>query len=236
MKKYIITIDTETTMSGKTADFAAVVSDLNGVVVTQCAVLIGGVYDNPDDLLFHNRDIDSVFNKSRLEQRYADYSNMLNTGQRMLASVNAVNRWLMQSVIKYNPVLTAYNLNFDVGKCLNTGIDLSIFNHKFCLWYASTNHWAETKKYRKFILEHHLFNPPTKLRNMCYKTNAEVMASFVCGGMLPDEPHTALEDILGYELPILNRLLQVKSLAKLLDPLPAYNWQAYQVRKHFKPS
>lgn len=235
MKKYIITIDTETTMSGKVADFAAVVSDLKGNNVAQCAVLIGGVYDNEKDLLFHNRDTDTIFSKARLVERYANYSNMLNTGQRMLASVQAVNRWLMQAVIKYDPVLTAYNLAFDKGKCLNTGIDLSVFNRSFCLWHTSAAHWAGSRKYRKFILEHHLFNPPTAKGNMVFQTNAEVMASFVAGALLADEPHTALEDVIGYELPILNRLLQVKSLAKLLEPTPAYNWQSYQVREHFKP-
>ena len=78
---------------------------------------------------------------------------------------------------KYNPILTAYNLPFDLNKCQNTGIDLTMFSQRFDLWTASFNKWALTNKYKTFALENHAFNNRTALGNMTYQTNAEIMAN-----------------------------------------------------------
>lgn len=233
-KRYFITIDTETTQSGKVADFAAVVSDRKGNIVTQCAVLVNGVFNNPDDKLFSARREDgSIFAPSKLEQRYKEYFQQLESGQRMLASVPAINRWLYRAIMQYDPILTAYNLAFDRDKCMKTGIDLTGFSEQFCLWYKAANHWGKTREYRNFILSNHLFNAPTDKGNMTYKTNAEVMSAFVQGGEYVKEPHTALEDILYFELPILNRLIKLYSVKKLVEPPPAYDWKNYQVNQNY---
>jgi len=43
-KAYYLIIDTETTMNDKVADFGAVVCDRQGTIVSQCAVLVRGVF------------------------------------------------------------------------------------------------------------------------------------------------------------------------------------------------
>ena len=137
---------------------------------------------------------------------------------------------------QYDPYLTAYNLAFDVGKCENTCIDLTIFDKRFCLWYASVTRWAKSKKYRQFILDNHAFISPTDLGNMSYRTNAETMARFVLGEPgYPDEPHTALEDVIDYELPILRAVVKGKS-KKIWSNPEQWNWRDLQVKNHFKPS
>ena len=237
-KHYFLVVDTETTMTEKVADFAATVSDRKGNIVNQCAVLVRGIYDAPlEHPLFYNEGCGELWNRASLESRYATYENMLNTGSRMLATVSAVNNWLMLALAHYQPILTAYNLPFDVSKCRNTGINLEPFSDRFCLWSASVTVYAGTKRYKQFILDNHLFKPVTKLGNMSYPTGAEPMTRFILGNVeIPDEPHTALEDILGYEKPILDKLLKKKSVKWLLSEPTAYNWRSFQVKDHFKPS
>lgn len=239
MKKYhFLLADSETTKDGMVADFGATISDRKGNIVTQCAVLIRGIYDSPvEHPLFYNDSMGDLWNKASLDRRYKAYQDMLDSGSRMLASIGALNNWLMMAKAQYDPILTAYNLPFDVGKCRNTGINLDYFHKRFCLWSASVTAYARTKKYRQFILENHLFKPVTKHGNMSYPTNADTMARFILGdNSIPPEPHCALEDVLGYEKPILDQLLKTKSVKWLLNSPKAYNWLDYQVRNNFKPS
>lgn len=233
-KHYYLIVDTETTIDEKVADFAAVIVDRKGNVQTQCAILINGIYnDRENHPLFFNEYSGDLWKKSSLDKRYANYAAMLSNGSRMLASVPAINSWLAKAAIKYSPTLTAYNLSFDMGKCANTDIDLSIFSDRFCLWHASFNKWAYTKDYRNFALQLHAFNAPTKLQNMSFKTNAETMARFILSDpTLPDEPHTALEDILFYELPIFSRLVQTTKRNVFMNPEP-FDWRKVQVKDWF---
>ncbi len=234
-KDYFLIVDTETTQDGLVADFGAVVVDKKGNIHTQCAVMVNGIFtDMQNHSLFYVDDPqDNLWSKQSLTRRYNRYNQMIADGSRMIASVNAVNRWLEKVNIMYSPYMTAYNLPFDLDKCNNTDIDLSIFSKKFCLWSASYSKWAFTKKYKQFILENHYFNKPTSHGNMSFKTNAEVMARFTTGVMLEDEPHTALEDVLYYELPILLRLVNTTKKNNWLYP-EAYNWRNCQVKDNFK--
>jgi hypothetical protein len=50
---------------------------------------------------------------------------------------------------------------------------------------------------------------------------------------LPDEPHTALEDIIYYELPIFCALAK-KMSKKDLQNSRAYNWRACQVKDFYR--
>ena len=235
MKTHYLIIDTETTMTDKVADFGAIVCDRKGRIQTQAAVLIGEVYsDRNNHPLFHFKG-SSFWNADRLESRYSAYDNMVNSGTRMLASAAAVNRWLERVRGEYNPILTAYNLAFDASKCANTGIDLNIFSERFCLWHAAANKWARSKAYRQAILDSVAFNIPTGKGNMSYQTNADTMARYIVGPELEPEPHTALEDIMGYELPILMALVKNTPKKEYMNP-PPYNWRDYQVRDHFKPA
>jgi hypothetical protein len=227
-KQLFIVVDSETTIKDHVADFAAVVCDRRGNIVNQCAVLINGVYNV--ESLFYDVNANGIWAKRNLAKREQNYADMLNAGTRVIASVNAVNKWLMRALMAYKPTLTAYNLAFDNAKCHNTGIDLSIFPNSFCLWHAAAGNICHSREYRKFVLDNHLFNTPTAKGNMTYRTDAEAVTGFIKGGMT-DEPHTALEDITGYEIPVLVEVLKRK---KWRENIKAYNWVQFQVRKHFK--
>ena len=235
-KQYFITVDTETTISGKVADFAAVVTDRGGNIITQCAVLVAGVYNDreKDPLFYDTTSGATLWSKNNLTARYSAYDCMIESGIRMLASPSAINKWLQKANDLYDPTLTAYNLPFDLGKCTNTGIDLSIFKNRFCLWAVACAVYAKTKPYLHFILDTHAFNPPTGKGNMTFKTNAEVMTRFITNQPdLEDEPHTALEDVLYYELEILNRIVKRFSTKKILEISTTYNWREFQVKNWF---
>lgn len=226
-KQFFAICDTETTMENTVADFAIIIVDREGKIYNQCAVMVRDHYGKFE--LFHDRAANDIWGYGGLEKRKANYVNMLNSGQRMLASVNGINKWIQQAIGKYDPVLTAYNLAFDLDKCNNTGIDLTGFSDKFCLWQAAVGNICKTKKYKQFILENHAFKNPTKLGNMCFQTGAETVSGFVTGNMI-DEPHTALEDARDFESPILQTILKKKGWREKLTP---FNWREFQVKDHF---
>jgi hypothetical protein len=226
-KQYFLILDTETSITDKVADFAAVVCDRDGRIYNQCAILVNEVFGVDD--LFYDKSADSIWSRNSLDRRMARYNTMLDSGIRSIASVNAINRWLDKAQEKYNPALTAYNLAFDNSKCSNTGIDLSMFQDKFCLWAAAVGNICHTKAYRQFCLDNHLFNNRTDRGNMTYSTTAESVTGFL-RGELSDEPHTALEDIVGYELPTLVHILAKKQWRGKIVP---YAWSKHQVNQHF---
>lgn len=238
MKKVFVTVDTETTQDGKVADIGIVVSDKQGNILHESGILIGDFFsDREAHPLFHiYGDKNDVFSKESLPKRYAAYEAMLQDGRRVLASVGAVNRFLSKVKAKYpQAILTAYNLAFDLGKMSNSGIIADeLFPERFCLWHAATEKWANTRAYKQFLLENHFFgNRTSKTGHMGMKTNADVMAKFLLGAGLPDEPHTALEDAKYYELPILTALVKNTSPKQYMNPKP-YNYRDFVVRDHFK--
>lgn len=234
-KKYFLIVDTETTQTNKVADFGAILCDKQGNIVKQCGALVREFYlDRDNHPLFHSKDADPLWGKANLPNRYDAYDTMLRDGVRILASVNAINKWLTRVNLEYSPTLTAYNLPFDASKCENTGLDLAQFSERFCLWAASVNKWAYGKKYRQFILDNHLFTNRTPFGNMSFMTKADYVAKFLLGPDLPPEPHTALEDARDYELPILAELVK-GTLPKDYMAATPYNWRKMQVKDWFKP-
>lgn len=227
-KQYFCIIDTETTLTDKVADFGIVVCDRKGNIHHQAGILINGIFGV--DSLFYDKNASNVWSTANLQRRIDNYNQMLQTGSRMLASVNAINRYIEKIIAKYNPTLTAYNLAFDVSKCQNTGIDLNGFSNRFCLWHAAVGHICHTKAYRQFVLNNHLFNKPTENGNMTYSTNAENVTAFL-NGQVTDEPHTSIEDIIGWELPILKHVVNKKKWQEKLVP---YDWKKFQVNQHYK--
>jgi hypothetical protein len=234
-KKWFLVIDTETTQTNRVADFGAVVCDKRGNVEKEAGLLVRDFFlDREKHPLFHTRDADPLWGRVNLPRRYAEYDAMLANGQRMLASVAAINRWLYRVLLKYNPTVTAYNLAFDLDKLRKSGIDVSLFDKRFCLWHASVAKWADTRAFKQFALDNHLIGNRTKTGGMTMRTNAEVLARFVLNNpCMDDEPHTALEDARDYEVPILSRLVQTTSPVEYMNP-PAYNWRNWQLRDHYK--
>lgn len=227
-KQFFAILDTETTINNTVADFAIIIVDRQGKIHNQCAVLINGHYNNFE--LFHDKKANDIWGYAGLEKRKANYVKMLDNGTRMLASVNAVNKWINQAIGKYDPILTAYNLAFDLDKCQNTDIDLSGFSNKFCLWQAAIGNICNSKKYRQFVLDNHLFNKPTVNHNMTFSTTAESVCGFI-DGEFKIEPHTALEDARDFELPILQAIVNKRDWREKMTP---YNWKQFQVKDHFK--
>ena len=99
---------------------------------------------------------------------------------------------------------------------------------------AAQTQWAQNKKYLEYVLQAHAFNEPRPSRTMSYKTTAEIMAGFVQGHPVIAEPHTAYEDALYFEAPILVELLKRRSTKWLLQPRRGITWRDVQVKDHFQ--
>lgn len=226
-KEYFAIVDTETTMTDKVFDFACIIVDRKGVIHHQMAVIVQDFIN--DDLFYDNNN--PIWSKQNAIKKKTEYENMIYSGQRIVASVNAINRWLDKAIAKYNPTLTAYNLTFDAGKCQNSGIDLTGFSNRFCLWHTAVNVLANTKDYKAFVMENHYFGNRTKIGNMVMKTNAEIMAHYILGDY-KDEPHTALEDAIYFELPIFKIVVNKKGWKQKTDK--PYNWRDWIMKDHFK--
>jgi len=227
-KQFFAIIDTETTINDTVADFACIIVDRKGNIHNQCAVMVKGHYDSME--LFYDKAANDIWGYEGLSKRKKQYVSLLDSGTRMLASVNAINRWINQAIGKYNPTVTAYNMAFDYAKCTNTGIDLSVFNNRFCLWQASIGNICNKKAFKQFALDNHQFNKPTANGNMTFKTTAETVCGFINNEMII-EPHTALEDARDFELPILINILKKKSWK---DNIKSYDWKDFQVKDHFE--
>ena len=228
-KQFFAILDTETTIADTVADFAIVICDREGTIHNQCAVLIKDEFESNE--LFYDKNARGLWSLQYAKEKRAKYNTMLNDGLRVLASVNAVNKWINQAIGKYNPTLTAYNLAFDKAKCANTKIDLTGFNSEFCLWQAAIGNICNKKQYKQFALDNHAFNAPTEFGNMTFKTNAEIVCGFI-NGEFKTEPHTALEDARDFELPILKAIIAKRNWRDNIKP---YNWREFQTKNHFKP-
>ena len=243
-KQFFCLVDTETTIKGTVADFAAVIVDRKGKVYHSMACLVHGHYGKYK-LFYDKHSADEIWTLKGLEKREARYKEMLNNGDRILASVDAINKWIRKAQETYpNLVFTAYNAAFDLGKMANTGIcqnkpddldalvktgiDIHGFAGYFCMWRASADALKGNRKYIR-----HCINRKWVTAKLNIRTNAEAVAEYVLGRELPPEPHTALEDCLDYELPILIWLLKRKSWKKYSQQ--GYNWQDWQLKNLVKP-
>ena len=95
-KQYFCILDTETTMGDTVADFAMVICDREGRIYNQCAVLVNGHYNTME--LFHDKKANDIWGYEGLTKRKMAYIAMLENGVRMIASVNAINKWINQSI------------------------------------------------------------------------------------------------------------------------------------------
>ena len=201
-KHYYLIVDCETTGDQRVADFGAVVVDRKNNIVASLGVLVDGIFGSVD---FHW----SLGNPKLTE---AKYRNLLASGQRAVASVAFINRWLAEVARTFDPVLTAYNIGFDWGKCRNTDIDLSLFGQRFDLMMAARTVIVPTNEYQAACQQNGWFTEGGKL-----SSKADHVARFL-DPTLPEEPHTALEDARDYESVILNAIIHdPKSRAQLID-------------------
>jgi hypothetical protein len=180
-KHYYLIVDTETTQAQTVADFGAVVVDRQGNIVEQFGVLLDGHFGNID--LFHDihAPSDSFWSTQSVYRRKKHYDKLLATGQRSICSPTLVNLWLTRIKAQYNPIVTAYNIAFDLGKCRNTGIDLGIFENSFCLMKKAQKHFVN-QDYVDFCHANGFLT--AKLRKP--STTADTMAKYILGTDLAD--------------------------------------------------
>ena len=152
----------------------------------------------------------------------------------MIASVAGINSWLAKAKAQYNPILTAYNLPFDLGKCANTNIDLTLFDRHFCLMAVAQNTALKDKNFLQFCLDNHFFGNRTGLGNMIFQMKAETLGNYI-NGTLDHEPHTALEDVIFWEIAILRWVFKKYSVRKVMNERwSSVSWQNRQVKDFYK--
>ena len=228
-KQFFFICDTETTMAKTVADFAGVIVDRQGKIYNQIAVLVTGQF-GVNKLFYDKNNAEEVWTLAGLKRRNELYKQMLNDGNRMMATPTAINKWLTLAKENYpNLVFCAYNAEFDLRHMRQTGIDVDGFADIFCLWMASVQKVKKDKKYIQHCINRKWLTP-----KLNFKTSAEPMAEYALGHALPAEPHTALEDVIEYELPILKWLLKNKSYKKYSQQ--GYSWQDWKMADLVQPS
>ena len=212
MRHYYLIVDTETTQRGTVADFGAVIVTKQGEIVEQFGAMVLGHFGKLPLFSDPNADADAFLSQQSAQRRAKNYDEMLESGERSISSPALINQWLSAINARYNPVLTAYNLAFDFGKCRNTRINLGIFNSRFCLMKTAKRKIGVLADYQQFCYDNNLLTAKLRKPSM----TADAMAKFICND-LPDEPHTALEDARDYEAIILAYLLTTQTRKNLLE-------------------
>ena len=205
MKHFYLIVDTETTRKNTVADFGAVVvSKKTSEIVERFGSLVLGHFGKLPLFADPTAPDSAIWSEQSAKRREKDYYSMLDTGERSIASPALINQWLVRVNAQYSPVVTAYNLAFDLGKCRNTRINLGIFSQSFCLMKAAKKTIGQLAEYHNFCFENDFLTAKLRRPSM----TADTMAKFILGLDLEDEPHTALEDAQFYEAPILHKILQ----------------------------
>jgi len=213
MKHYYLIVDTETTKKQTVADFGAVITDRKGNIVDQFGAMVLNHFGSLPLFSDPTATDSALWSEQSAQRREKDYYSMLDSGERSISSVGLINQWLSATYARYNPVLTAYNISFDLGKCRNTRIKLGIFNQLFCLMKAAKRAIGSLADYHKFCHAHGFLTAKLRKPSM----TADTMAKYILGIDLQDEPHTALEDARDYEAVILAYILNGKTRKQLLE-------------------
>ena len=212
MKHYYLIVDTETTQRGTVADFGAVLVTRQGEIVEQFGAMVLGHFGKLPLFSDPKADPEAFWSEQSAQRRAKAYDAMLENGERSISSVALINQWLAGVNARYAPVLTAYNIAFDLGKCRNTGIQLGIFGKRFCLMKAAKAVIGARADYQTFCYSQGLVTAKLRAPSM----TADAMAKYILGESLADEPHTALEDARDYEAAILAYLLRSLTRKNLL--------------------
>jgi len=213
VRHFYLIVDTETTKRGTVADFGAVVMTKQGQLVEQFGAMVHGHFGKLPLFSDPSADSSAFWSEQSAQRRAKNYDDMLEAGERSISSVGLINQWLAGINARYAPVLTAYNIAFDFGKCRNTRINLGIFNSRFCLMKAAKRQIGALAEYHEFCNAYGFLTAKRRDPSM----TADTMAKFIFGLDLPDEPHTALEDARDYEAPILTKILESVTRKQLLE-------------------
>ena len=202
-KHFYLIVDTETTRQNTVADFGAVLVSKQGEIIERHGSLVLGHFGKLPLFADPTAPDSALWSEQSAQRREKDYYSMLESGERSISSPALINQWLARINAQYSPVVTAYNLAFDLGKCRNTKISLGIFAQSFCLMKAAKRQIGTLAEYHEFCFDNDFLTAKLRRPSM----TAETMARFILGA-IDDEPHTALEDAQFYEAPILHKILQ----------------------------
>jgi len=212
MKKHTyLIVDTETTKYQTVADFGAVIMTRDGTIIEQFGAMVGGHFGKMPLFSDPKADPSAFWSEQSAQRRAKHYDDMLECGERSISTPALINKWLERVCGQHDPILTAYNIAFDFGKCRNTKINLGIFGSRFCLMKAAKRHFVN-EDYMRFCVDNNRLTP-TGLAS----TTADSMATYIVGNDLAPEPHTALEDARDYEAVILAKILETTTRAQLLE-------------------
>jgi len=213
MKHFYLIVDTETTKRNTVADFGAVIVTKQGEIVERFGAMVAGHFGKLPLFSDPKAEPDAFWSEQSAQRRAKNYDDMLESGERSISSPALINQWLVRVNAQYSPVLTAYNISFDLGKCRNTRIDLGIFAQSFCLMKAAKRQIGVLAEYHDFCHTNGFLTAKLRAPSM----TADTMSKFIFGTDLEDEPHTALEDAQFYEAPILTKILESVTRKQLLE-------------------
>ena len=213
MRHFYLIVDTETTKKQTVADFGAVIVTKQGEIVERFGAMVLGHFGTMPLFADATAPDSALWSEQSAKRREKDYYSMLDTGERSIASPALINQWLVRVNAQYAPVLTAYNLAFDLGKCRNTRINLGIFGQSFCLMKAAKRQIGTLAEYHAFCNANGFLTAKRRDPSM----TADTMAKFILGVSLEDEPHTALEDAQFYEAPILTKILESVTRKQIME-------------------
>lgn len=213
MRHFYLIVDTETTQRGTVADFGAVLITKQGEIVERFGAMVLNHFGSLPLFSDATAPDSALWSEQSAKRREKNYYAMLESGERSISSVGLINQWLSGINARYAPVLTAYNLAFDLGKCRNTRIDLGIFAQSFCLMKAAKRQIGTLAEYHEFCNANDFLTAKLRKPSM----TADTMAKFIFGTSLEDEPHTALEDAQFYEAPILTKILESVTRKQLME-------------------
>jgi hypothetical protein len=213
MRHFYLIVDTETTKKQTVADFGAVIVTKQGEIVERFGAMVLGHFGKMPLFADATAPDSALWSEQSAQRREKDYYSMLDTGERSIASPALINQWLVRVNAQYAPVLTAYNLAFDLGKCRNTRINLGIFAQSFCLMKAAKRQIGTLAEYHAFCNTNGFLTAKRRDPSM----TADTMAKFILGVSLEDEPHTALEDAQFYEAPILTKILESVTRKQIME-------------------
>lgn len=187
-EKYIIILDTESTMKQKVFDVGVVVANTHGKIIYKKAWIIKNNFTT--QLFFEDK---RTLYLNRLLND--NYPMSYNTPQEVIDDLTDI-------IVQYNiKEVYAYNASFDKRMIEQLANDFNLTNPmkdlKFiCLWYLSAQSFMQKKEFKDYCIK----NKFTTEKNN-YKTSAEVAYSFIKKLPQFSEEHTALEDcIVEYEI------------------------------------
>ena len=214
MRKYYLVFDSETTINGTIYEAAFILGYYNKaynfIQVKNLNVILK---EQLNDELFHNKDNLTFFGYKNLQKRHEFYSTAIENGTIQVKSVAGVQSWLDKCYRVYSPVLLSYNIAFDIGAAVRSGLDVSRFESR-CIWAASTVFFKRSG-YIKYCIKNRLFSPKAVMRTSC-----EALLPYL--GWNEQHTHKAIDDVID-EAFIYGQVLRQRKAINV----SAYNWRLY---------